>query len=133
MSKEIVHVPSFRELKREDGKPLAPISSGVKANGFVFVSGMPPVDHENGGFVSGDIQAQTRKSLENVQAVLEAAGSSLDKVVKTTVYCTNSGYYQQVNDVYREFFPDDPPARTFVTVASWPMAFDIEIECVALE
>ena len=133
MSKEIVHVPSFRELKREDGKPMAPISSGVKANGFVFVSGMPPVDHETGGFVTGGIQAQTRKSLENVQAVLEAAGSSLDKVVKTTVYCTNSGYYQQVNDVYREFFPDDPPARTFVTVASWPMAFDIEIECVAVE
>ena len=56
----------------------------------------------------------------------------MGKVVKTTVYCTNSGHFDLVNNVYREYFSEDPPARTFVTVASWPMAFDIEIECIAV-
>ena len=56
----------------------------------------------------------------------------MDKVVKTTVFCTNSGHFGLVNNVYREYFSEDPPARTFVTVASWPMAFDIEIECIAV-
>ena len=90
------------------------------------------MDYATGQLIFGDIKVQTRKSLENVQQILEAAGSSLDKAVKTTVYCTNAGYYAQVNEVYREFFSEDPPARTFVAMASWPMPFDIEIECTAI-
>ncbi len=129
---KIVNVPGHKQLMDEDGKPLVPISPAVIANGFVYVSGQPPFDYTTGKLVFGDIQVQTRQVLENVKEVLAAAGSSMGKVVKTTVYCTNSGHFSLVNDVYREYFSEDPPARTFVTVASWPMAFDIEIECIAV-
>ena len=132
MEKKIVNVPGHKQLMDEDGKPLVPISPAVIANGFVYVSGQPPFDYTTGKLVFGDIQVQTRQVLENVKEVLAAAGSSMGKVVKTTVYCTNSGHFSLVNDVYREYFSEDPPARTFVTVASWPMAFDIEIECIAV-
>ena len=132
MEKKIVNVPGHKQLMDEDGKPLVPISPAVIANGFVYVSGQPPFDYTAGKLVFGDIQVQTRQVLENVEEVLAAAGSSMGKVVKTTVYCTNSGHFSLVNDVYREYFSEDPPARTFVTVASWPMAFDIEIECIAV-
>ena len=132
MEKKIVNVPGHKQLMDEDGKPLVPISPAVIANGFVYVSGQPPFDYTTGKLVFGDIQVQTRQVLENVEEVLAAAGSSMGKVVKTTVYCTNSGHFSLVNDVYREYFSEDPPARTFVTVASWPMAFDIEIECIAV-
>ena len=118
MEKKIVNVPGHKQLMDEDGKPLVPISPAVIANGFVYVSGQPPFDHTTGKLVSGDIQVQTRQVLENVKEVLAAAGSSMDKVVKTTVYCTNSGHFDLVNNVYREYFSEDPPARTFVTVAS---------------
>ncbi|MBN08142.1 MAG: enamine deaminase RidA [Rhodospirillaceae bacterium] len=132
MEMKIVNVPGHKQLMDEDGKPLVPISPAVIANGFVYVSGQPPFDYTTGKLVFGDIQVQTRQVLENVKEVLAAAGSSMGKVVKTTVYCTNSGHFSLVNDVYREYFSEDPPARTFVTVASWPMAFDIEIECIAV-
>ena len=132
MEKKIVNVPGHKQLMDEDGKPLVPISPAVIANGFVYVSGQPPFDYTTGKLVFGDIQVQTRQVLENVKEVLAAAGSSMGKVVKTTVYCTNSGHFGLVNNVYREYFSEDPPARTFVTVASWPMAFDIEIECIAV-
>ena len=132
MEKKIVNVPGHKQLMDEDGKPLVPISPAVIANGFVYVSGQPPFDYTTGKLVFGDVQVQTRQVLENVKEVLAAAGSSMGKVVKTTVYCTNSGHFSLVNDVYREYFSEDPPARTFVTVASWPMAFDIEIECIAV-
>ena len=133
MEKEIVDVPGHTRLFDENGKPLIPISPAVIAGDLVFVSGQPPFNHTTGELVLGDIQVQTRRVLENVKEVLEAAESSLDKVIKSTVYCTNSGHFHLVNDIYREYFPVDPPARTFVTVASWPMAFDIEIECVAIK
>lgn len=132
MEKEIIEIEGAVHKKGEDGKPLVPISTAVRAGDFVYVSGQPPIDLTTGEMIKGDIQAQTRQSLTNVKKALEAAGSSLDKVVKATVYCTNSGYFGQVNEIYREFFPEDPPARTFVTVGSWPMAFDIEVECVAI-
>jgi 2-iminobutanoate/2-iminopropanoate deaminase len=110
-----------------------PLSPAVKANGFVFVSGQPPLDAATGELVRGDIRIQTRYVLDNVKLCLETAGSSLDKVVKCNVYVTNIAYYDAVNEIYAEYFPTDPPARTFAAVASWPWEFDIEIECVALE
>ncbi len=132
MKKEIIEIDGAKGPTGPDGKRLAPISTAVRAGDFVFVSGLPPIDPSTGELVKGDIQVQTRQSLNNVKQALEAAGTSLENVVKATVYCTNSGYFGQVNEVYKEFFPEDPPARTFVTVGSWPMAFDIEIECVAI-
>ncbi|EIM30944.1 RidA family protein [Microvirga lotononidis] len=77
-------------------------------------------------------EAQTEASLKAVQHCLESAGTSLDKVVMVRVYAANAGFYSAINRVYARFVPENPPSRTFVPVASWPMEFDIEIECVAL-
>ena len=129
MAKEIVKVSPISEMLAKGKVPLSP---AVKANGFVFVSGLPPLDRKTGEIIKGDISAQTELSLENVKAALEAAGSSLDKVVKVTIYIANSAYFPTVNGIYARYFPHDPPARTFVAVGSWPLEFDIEIECIAL-
>ena len=129
MSKEIVDVPGVSEWIRKGQVPLSPV---VKANGFVFVSGLPPLDLATGGFLKGDIAAQMECCLGHVKATLEAAGSSLDKVVKVTVYITNAAYFRTVNEIYARYFGKDAPARTFVNVGSWPGEFDIEIECVAV-
>lgn len=125
---------TFRVGKLSEALDAAkvPLSPVVKGNGFVFVSGQPPLDAATGELIRGDIRVQTRAALENVKLCLEAAGSSLDKVVKCNVYVTNIAYYDTVNAIYAEYFPADPPARTFAAVASWPWEFDIEIECVAL-
>jgi 2-iminobutanoate/2-iminopropanoate deaminase len=129
MDKEIVKVSPVTEAL---AKIKAPLSPAVKANGFVFVSGLPPLDRQTGAVVRGDIEKQTELSLENVKATLEAAGSSLDKVVKVVIYIANAAYFPTVNAIYARYFPKDPPARTFVAVGSWPLEFDIEIECIAL-
>ncbi len=129
MSKETFHVPGVSEAVAAAGVPLSAV---VKGAGLVVVSGMAPIDTEQMGFVRGDIARQTEACLDHVKACLEAAGSSLDKVLKVTVYASNSAYYGSINEVYARDFDQNPPARTFVTVASWPMEFDIEIECIAL-
>ncbi len=129
MEKQCIAVPGISEMLAKSKVPLSP---AVEAGGFVFVSGMPPIDRATGEMIEGDIKAQTRQVLENVTACLEAAGSSLDKVVKCTVYAANSGFFGAVNEIYAEYFPHDPPARTFAAVGSWPMPFDIEIECIAI-
>jgi len=129
MDKEIIRVPGISEALE---KARVPLSAAVKANGFVFVSGTPPIDLEKGTLLGGDIVKQTEACLEGLKASLEAAGSSLDKVVKVTIYASNSAYYATINKVYARYFSNRPPARTFVAVASWPMEFDIEIECTAL-
>ncbi|MGE0747601.1 MAG: RidA family protein [Rhodospirillales bacterium] len=129
MEKETFRVGKLTEAIE---KAKVPLSCVVRANGFVFVSGQPPLDLKTGELVRGDITVQTRHCLENVKACLEAAGSSLDKVCKVTIYIANSAYYPTVNAIYAEYFPHNPPARTFATVGSWPWEFDIEIECIAL-
>lgn len=129
MAKETISHPVLQQMLDRSNVPL---SLATRGNGFVFVSGLPPVDLKTGELVRGDIEAQTRASLEAVKAVLEAAGSSLEKVLKCTVYAVNAGQYDRVNAAYAAFFPAEPPARTFVTVGSWPWSFDIEIEAVAL-
>lgn len=129
MDKEIVEVPVISEVVRRLGVPLSPV---VKAGGFVFVSGLPGMDLETGAVVAGDIEAQTEASRRAVRHALEAAGSSLDKVVKVTIYASNAAWFAKINRIYARHFPHRPPARTFVAVGSWPLEFDIEIECVAL-
>ena len=127
--RQCIAVPGISEALEKARVPLSP---AVKANGFVFVSGLPPIDRKTGKVINGDIKRQTRVSLQNVGRALRAAGSSFDRVVKVNVYISNSGYFELVNEEYRKFFPEAPPARTFVTVGSWPWEFDIEIECIAL-
>lgn len=129
MSKEVVEVPVLSEVIRKLGVPLSLVT---RAGGLVFVSGTPPFDIATGKLIRGDIETQTRASLAAVKYCLECAGSSLDKVVMARVYAANAGFYGAINRVYGEFFPNNPPSRTFVPVASWPMEFDIEIECVAV-
>ena len=128
MEKQIIDVPRKIAL----GRPQTPLSQAVKAGDFVFVSGQPPTDFATGEFVQGDIETQTRQCLENLKTVLEAAGSAMDKVVKVQVLCVNVAHFQRVNAIYQQYFTEDFPARTFVTVGSWPGGFDIEIECIAL-
>ncbi len=129
MDKEIIRVPVLSDTLEKANIPLSP---AVKANGFVFVSGQPPFDLETGELIQGDIATQTEAVLECVKKVLETAGSSLDKVVKVNVYAANAAFFPTINGVYKRYFADNPPARTFACVGSWPLEFDIEIECVAL-
>ena len=130
MAKEVVGVQGISEVLEKAKVPLSP---AVKANGFVFVSGCPPIDRSTGQIVRTDIVQQTELVMENVKAVLEAAGTTLENVVKVNIYIANSAYYDTVNEIYGRYFPHDPPARTCATVGSWPWEFDIEIECVAVE
>lgn len=109
-----------------------PASAVVRANGWVYVSGLPPVDLDTGEYELMPIDRQTRIVIERMKLCLEAAGSSLDKVVKCNVYCSNAAYFQAVNQVYAEYFAENPPARVFLCTAGWFGPFDIEIDCVAL-
>ncbi len=111
---------------------IGPYSQAVVAGDFVFCSGQIPLDPATGALVGGDIAAQTRRVLENLKAVLEAAGSGLDRVVKTTVFLADLADFQEMNAVYAEYFGGDPPARAAVQVAALPKGARIEIEAVAL-
>jgi 2-iminobutanoate/2-iminopropanoate deaminase len=129
MEKQIGQIPGLSEVFKKTNVPLSPV---VKANGFLFVSGLPPFDPKTGNLVQGDIQTQTRAVLDLLKLALESNGSSLDKAVKCTVLASNAGFFSQINEIYAQYFAQDPPARTFVAVGSWPLPFDIEIECIAL-
>ena len=129
MDRTVVEVPVISASIRKAGVPLSPV---IKANGFVFVSGLPPIDLKTGAFGKGDIASQTEMSLKALKHALEAAGSSVDKVCKVTVYVSNAAHFRTINEVYARTFSAAPPARTFVAVGSWPLDFDIEIECIAL-
>jgi len=129
VTKEIIVVGKLTEAI---AKRKIPLNAATKGGGLVFVSGLPPVDWRTGELIRGDVLVQTRQCLENVKATLEAAGSSMDKVLKTTIYAVNCAYFDEINAIYAEYFPQDMPARTFATVGAWPWEFDIEIEAVAL-
>jgi 2-iminobutanoate/2-iminopropanoate deaminase len=104
----------------------------VTRNGdTIYVSGLPPFDPATGDVVHAPIERQTELVLEQMKLCLETAGSSLDNVLKCTVYCTSVEKYAAVNAIYARYFPHDPPARVFVNVPAWPGHFDIEIDCIA--
>jgi 2-iminobutanoate/2-iminopropanoate deaminase len=108
--------------------PAGPYSHAVVANGFVFISGQGPVNTETGTMPDA-FADQVRQTLKNVQTILEAAGSSLDDVVKVNAYVTDLTRFAEFNDVYKEFFRDDPPART--TVATALLGILVEVDCIA--
>lgn len=114
-------------------KAIGPYSQGIRAGGFVFCAGQTPIDPETSRLIEGDVGAQTRRVLRNLGAILEAAGTSLSKVVKTTVFLTDLANFKAMNEVYAEFFPINPPARSTLAVAGLPLGASIEIECIALE
>jgi 2-iminobutanoate/2-iminopropanoate deaminase len=111
---------------------IGPYSQGIKANGFLFLSGQVPLDPASRQMIAGDIRAQTERVLKNLEAVLAAAGSSLGAVVKTTVYLADLGDFAAMNEVYARFFPEAPPARATVEVRRLPKDAKIEIDLIAL-
>ena len=110
----------------------APYNQAVKAAGLVFCAGQVGLDPAAGTLVPGGVEAQTRRAMQNLAAVLEAAGSGLDRVVKTTIFVADLGDFATVNEVYGSFFTQEPPARSTVQVAALPAGAAVEIEAIAL-
>jgi 2-iminobutanoate/2-iminopropanoate deaminase len=125
MQKQIV-------VAKDAPKAIGPYSAGVKIGNFVYTAGQLGIDPKAGGFVEGGIEAETRQALENLKAVLEAAGSSLANVIKTTVFLRDMDEFAAMNAVYAEFFTENFPARSAVQVARLPLDGAVEIEAVAV-
>jgi 2-iminobutanoate/2-iminopropanoate deaminase len=111
---------------------VGPYSQAVRTGNFVFVAGQVAIDPTVDKLIEGDVAAQTHQVLANLSAVLEVAGSSLGRVVKTTVFLKDMGQFQAMNAVYAEFFPSDPPARSTIEVAALPLGALVEIEAIAV-
>jgi 2-iminobutanoate/2-iminopropanoate deaminase len=116
----------------DKAKAIGPYSLGIKVGDFVFCSGQAGVDQSVGKLVTGGIEVETRQTLTNLSNILEAAGSCLDRVVKTTVFLTDMKEFSRMNAVYAEFFKGEPPARSTVQVAALPLGAVVEIEAIAL-
>ncbi|HEY6188797.1 MAG TPA: RidA family protein [Pyrinomonadaceae bacterium] len=125
---------TVREIIKTKRAPeaIGPYSQAVRAGGFVFASGQIPIDPATGQFVAGGIAEQTEQVLRNLSAVLEAAGTGLDRVVKTTVYLADMGDFAAMNEVYGRYFAVDAPARATVEAARLPRDARVEIEVIAL-
>ncbi len=113
-------------------KPIGPYSVGIRSGGWIFLSGQLGLDPATNEMVPGGVEAETRRSLQNLAAALEAAGTSLSKVVKTTVFLRDMADFAKMNAVYGEFFKANPPARSTVQAAALPRNGAVEIECIAL-
>jgi 2-iminobutanoate/2-iminopropanoate deaminase len=111
---------------------IGPYSQAVRSGNFLFCSGQIPLDPKSGQIVSGDIAAQTRRVLDNIAAVLRAEGLTFDSAVKTTIFLTNLGDFQKVNEIYGSYFERNPPARSTVQVAALPKGANVEIEVIAV-
>lgn len=124
----------MRERIQTDSAPQAigPYSQAIRAGGFVFVSGQIAIDPATGQFAGGSVAEQTERVFKNLSAVLNAAGTSLDKVVKTTVFLADMKDFVEMNEVYAKFFAEAPPARATVAAAGLPRDARVEIEAVAL-
>lgn len=112
--------------------PIGPYSQAIRAGGFVFVAGEKGIDPKTNQIVPGGIAAETRQTLENIRNILEEAGSSMSRVVATTVYLTNIADFAEMNGVYAEYFTTNPPGRTTVGVSSLPAGARVEITVTAL-
>lgn len=112
-------------------KAIGPYSQAVVSNGLAYLSGQIPLDPATGQIVNGDIADQTERVMENLKAVLEACGSSMAQVLKTTVYLKDIGDFPRMNETYGRYFPADPPARATIEVARLPRDAKVEVELVA--
>ena len=110
---------------------IGPYSQAVRSGRLLFCSGQIPLEPKSGEIVSGDITSQTRRVLDNIAAVLRAEGLSFDNVVKTTIFLTNLGDFQTVNEIYGSYFKQNPPARSTVQVSALPRSANVEIEVIA--
>jgi 2-iminobutanoate/2-iminopropanoate deaminase len=125
---------TVRQIVKTEEAPgaIGPYSQAVVANGFVYASGQIPTDPATGRFVEGGIREQTHQVLRNLSKVLEAAGSSLKRVLKTTVFLSDMNDFAAMNEVYASFFRDEPPARSTVEAARLPRDARVEIDVIAL-
>jgi 2-iminobutanoate/2-iminopropanoate deaminase len=113
-------------------KAIGPYSQAIVYGGLAYLSGQIPLDPATGQLVEGDIAAQTTRVLENLKAVLEACGSGLDRVLKTTVYIKDMGEFAKMNEVYGKYFSENPPARSTVEAARLPRDVRVEIDAIAI-
>jgi len=111
---------------------IGPYSQGVQVGDLIFTSGQLPVNPYTGELVVGDIKAETRQCLENVKAILEEAGSSLNNAVKLTVFIKDMNQFANINEVYAQYFPEEKPARSCIEVARLPKDANVEIEAIAI-
>jgi 2-iminobutanoate/2-iminopropanoate deaminase len=111
---------------------IGPYSQAVRSGRLLFCSGQIPLDPKSGQLVPGDIAAQTRRVLDNIAAILKAEGLTFDHVIKTTIFLTNLGDFQTVNEIYGSYFKQDPPARSTVQVSALPKGANVEIEVTAV-
>jgi 2-iminobutanoate/2-iminopropanoate deaminase len=117
---------------QEGPQAIGPYSQAIRANGFVFVSGQVAIDPANQQVISGDVAAQTDRVIRNLAGILKAAGTSLEKVVRSTVFLKNMGDFAAMNEVYGKHFTSAPPARSTVEVARLPKDVLVEIDVIAL-
>jgi 2-iminobutanoate/2-iminopropanoate deaminase len=123
----------MKKIHKSDNapKPLGPYSQAVEANGFVFLAGQIPIDPKTDTVVTGDIEKQTTQVMENIKAVLTAAGLNFTNVLKTTIFLTDLNDFNKVNTIYGKYISEMPPARTTIQVAALPKAVNVEIEMIA--
>jgi 2-iminobutanoate/2-iminopropanoate deaminase len=120
-------------IATKDGpQAIGPYSQAIRANGFIFVSGQVAIDPSNQQVISGDVAAQTERVMKNLTGILRAAGSGLEKVVRSTVFLKNMGDFGAMNEVYGRYFTAAPPARSTVEVARLPKDVLVEIDVIAL-
>ena len=111
---------------------IGPYSQAVRSGNFLFCSGQIPLDPKSGQIVSGDIATQTRRVLDNIGAVLKAEGLTFENIVKTTIFLTDLGDFQTVNEIYGSYFKQQPPARSTVQVSALPKGAKVEVEVIAV-
>jgi 2-iminobutanoate/2-iminopropanoate deaminase len=111
--------------------PSAPYSPAIVESGFVFVSGQGPLDPKTGEYLKGDVKSETRQVFENIKSILEAAGTSMENVVKVNVYLRDINDFEAMNEVYKTVFSSPFPARTTIQAGALPRGFAVEIECIA--
>ena len=114
-------------------QPIGPYSVAIQTGNLVFTSGQLGLEPDSGNLAPGGVEAETRQALTNLQHVLEAAGSGLDRAVKTTVFLKEMADFQKMNAIYAEFFRENPPARSTVQVAALPKGGAVEIEVIAIQ
>lgn len=123
---------NFVVLTKNAPTAIGPYSQAIKTDNYVMTSGQLPADPNTGELVTGGVKAQTAQALKNLKAVLEAAGSSMRSVIKTTVFIKDMNDFSYINEIYAKYFPVDPPARSCVEVARLPKDALIEIEAIAM-
>ncbi len=121
--RKVIHTPNAPEA-------IGPYSQAIDTGDVIYVSGQIPIDPKTGAFAGEDISTQTRQVMENVKAIVEAAGSSMDRVIKCSIFLADMGDFQTVNEIYGSYFGDEPPAREAIAVKTLPKNARVEVSCI---